>query len=194
MSDNLRQYRAIRAALTQGYPSEPQGRCARHLATLTALISGIVASKSTQLPKVAAKVPDGTKPESRVKRLARWVDNDTITTQRYFLPYADVLLMHLALPTLVLVIEGSVAECGCVTLMLHVVYKVVLCHWSGRCAWARRGTFPKPYILPWSSKCKRGYPWEPLSCCSAMANSMGPASNKRWQTQAGPMSVVRGVT
>jgi hypothetical protein len=41
------------------------------LATLAALISGIVASKSTQLPKVAAKVPNGTKPESRVKRFAR---------------------------------------------------------------------------------------------------------------------------
>jgi hypothetical protein len=55
MSDNLRQYRAIRDALRQAYPCEPQGRCARHLTTLAALISGIVASKSTQLPKVAAK-------------------------------------------------------------------------------------------------------------------------------------------
>ena len=48
MSDNLRQYRAIRAALRQAYPGEPQGRCARHLTTLAAMISGIVASKSTQ--------------------------------------------------------------------------------------------------------------------------------------------------
>lgn len=61
MSDNLRQYRAIRDALRQAYPGEPQGRCARHLTTLAALISGIVASKSAQLPKVAAKVPNGTK-------------------------------------------------------------------------------------------------------------------------------------
>ncbi len=73
MRDNLRQYRAIRDALPQGYPGEPTGRRARHLATLAAFISGIVASKSTQLPTVASHVPDGTKPESRVKRLARWV-------------------------------------------------------------------------------------------------------------------------
>jgi hypothetical protein len=50
MSDDLRRYRAIREALTPGYPSEPTGNMARHLPTLAALISGIVASKSTQLP------------------------------------------------------------------------------------------------------------------------------------------------
>lgn len=137
MSDNLRQYRAIRDALKQGYPGEPQGQSARHLVTLAALISGIVASKSTQLPKVAAKVPDGTKPESRVKRFARWVSNDHITPERYFVPYAEILLAHLACQTLVLVIDGSVVGRGCVALMIHVVYK-------GRAlplAWVvRRGT------------------------------------------------------
>ena len=47
MRDNLRRYRAIRDALTQGYPGEPQGHVARHFTTLAALISGIVGSKST---------------------------------------------------------------------------------------------------------------------------------------------------
>ena len=75
MSDNLRRYRAIRDALTQCYPGQPSGTVARHLITLAALISGIVGSKSTQLPHIAAKVPNGTKPESRAKRFARWCDN-----------------------------------------------------------------------------------------------------------------------
>jgi hypothetical protein len=91
--------------------------------TLAALISGIVASKSTQLPKIAAKVPDGSKPESRVKRLARWVGNDHITVERYFVPYVEVLLAHLAFQPLVLVIDGSVVGRGCVALMIHVVSK-----------------------------------------------------------------------
>ena len=39
MSDNLRQYRAIRDALTQGYPGEPTGHVARHLTTLAAMAS-----------------------------------------------------------------------------------------------------------------------------------------------------------
>src|SRR4030095_14442398 len=114
---------AIRNALTQAYPAPPTGNLARHLNTLAALISGIVGSKSTQLPTIAAKVPTGTKPESRVKRFARWFDNDHILEEVYFLPYADILLRHFALETLVLVMDGSVVGRGCMALMLQVVYK-----------------------------------------------------------------------
>ena len=94
MSDNLRRYRAIRDALTPYYPGQPTGTVARHLTTLAALISGIVGGKSTQLPHIATQVPDGTKPESRVKRFTRWLDNERILEERYFLPYAESLLAH----------------------------------------------------------------------------------------------------
>ena len=94
MSDNLRRYRAIRHALIQGYPGAPPGHVARHLTTLAALLSGIVGRKSTQLPQIAPKVPDGTKPESRVKRFTRWRDNDRIVAEVYCLPYAALLLTH----------------------------------------------------------------------------------------------------
>ena len=143
MSDNLRQYRAIREALRQAYPGEPQGRCARHLTTLAALISGIVASKSTQLPKVAAKVPTGTKPESRVKRFARWLDNERILEEVYFLPYAEILLAHLALETLVLVMDGSVVGCGWVALMLHGLYKGRALPLAWRVRQGPKGHFPE---------------------------------------------------
>src|SRR2546428_3442748 len=123
MSDNLRRYRAIRDALAQCYPTSFQGNFARHLNTLAALISGIVGSKSSQLPHIATKVPDGTKPESRVKRFTRWLDNDHILEEVYFLPYADVLLRHLALQTVVLVMDGSGVGRGCCALMMHVIYK-----------------------------------------------------------------------
>jgi hypothetical protein len=143
MSDTLRQYRAIREALRQAYPGEPQGRCARHLTTLAALISGIVASKSTQLPKVAAKVPNGTKPESRVKRFARWLDNAHILEEVYFLPYAEIVLAHLALETLVLVMDGSVVGCGCVALMIHVLYKGRALPLAWRVRQGPKGHFPE---------------------------------------------------
>ena len=84
MSDNLRRYRAIRDTLTQGYPGQPTGTVTRHLTTLAALISGIVAGKSTQLPHIATKVPDSHKPESRVNRFARWLDNERILEEVYF--------------------------------------------------------------------------------------------------------------
>ena len=123
MRANLRRYRAIRNALLQGYPGQPTGRVARHVTTLAALISGIVGRQSTQCPKVATHVPDGAKPDSRVKRVARGGDNAYITAERSFVPYAEVMLAHLALQTLVLVIDGSVVGRGGVALMIHVVYK-----------------------------------------------------------------------
>src|SRR6266508_1825075 len=143
MSDNLRRYRAIRDALTQAYPVQPTGNFARHLQTLAALISGIVGSKSTQLPPIATKVPDGTKPESRSKRFARWLDNDRILEEMSFLPYAELLLTHLALETLVLVMDGSVVGRGCAALMIHVLYKGRALPLAWRVRQGPKGHFPE---------------------------------------------------
>jgi hypothetical protein len=122
MSDNHRRYRAIREALTQCYPGEISARMAQHLTVLAAFISGIVGSKSSQLPSIATKIADRSKPESRVKRLSRWLDNEHIKEEVYFLPYAQMLLQCLALETLVLVMDGSGIGRGCCALMIHVVY------------------------------------------------------------------------
>lgn len=123
MSDNLRRYRAIKRAIMQLYPTEPKGNTARHLKTLAALISGIVGSRSTSLPAIAAKVPDGTKKESRAKRYYRWMKNERINNEIYFLPYADALLASLAPRALVLAVDGSEVGRGCSTLMVSVIYK-----------------------------------------------------------------------
>jgi hypothetical protein len=90
MSDNLRQDRAIRDALRQASPGALPGQGARHLTTLAALLSGIVASPSTPVPQVAAKVPHGTTPESRVKRFARGLDHKRLVEAVDFLPYAEL--------------------------------------------------------------------------------------------------------
>ena len=113
------------------------------MSTLAALISGIVGSKNTQLPHIAAKVPNGTKPESRVKRFARWLDNAHILEEVYFLPYADVLLRHLALQTLGLVMDGSGVGRGCTALMLHVVSKGRALPLAWRVRQAPKGHFPE---------------------------------------------------
>jgi len=80
--------------LTQGYPGEHHGRGVQHLTTLAALSSGMVGGKSPHLPHIATKVPDGTKPESRVKRWTRWLDNDRLLAEGYFLPSAALFLTH----------------------------------------------------------------------------------------------------
>ena len=107
MGDNLRRYRAIKTALKQVYPGMVKGTQARHMNTLAALISGIVSSRRVSLPEIASNVPDGNKRESRVKRFARWIQNERIDAEVYFLPFAHELLVSLAERTLVLAIDGS---------------------------------------------------------------------------------------
>ena len=123
MSDSMRRFRAIREGLNKLYPKQVKGNLVRHLNTLAALISGIVGSHSTHLPKIAAKVPDGSQVESRTKRFSRWINNEKIEKDIYFLPFAEALLLSLSIETLVLVIDGSVVGRGCITLMVSVIYK-----------------------------------------------------------------------
>ena len=124
MSDNRRRYLAMKRALKQLYPEEPRGNLARHLNTLAAIASGIVGSQSTNLPAIARKVPDGTKKESRVKKFHRWIKNERINAEIYFLPFADTMLSSLAeTRSLLLAMDGSEVGRNCLTLMLSVIYK-----------------------------------------------------------------------
>lgn len=123
MSDNRRRYFAIKDALRRMMGKEPQGNVARHVNTLAALVSGIVGSKSTNLPEIANKAPDEALPESRVKRYSRWVNNKRIDYETYYLPYASAVLENLASGPLVLVMDGSEVGRRCLSLMVSVVYK-----------------------------------------------------------------------
>ncbi len=123
MSDSRRTYRAIKRAILQLYPSQPQGHLARHLMTMVGLVSGIVLSKSCQLPKIASHVPGEVHPDSRTKQFSRWLNNEAITFDLYFLPFIALLLTKLAaIRPLVLVMDGSAVARGCVTLMVSVLY------------------------------------------------------------------------
>ena len=122
MSDNLRVYRAIHQSLHQLYPTEPKGDFARHLTTLAMLICGVVQSRKSQLPSIAGKVPDRSRPQSRIKRLSRWLKNGRVTAEAFFLPFARALLEGISGP-LALVIDSSEVGEGCCTWMVSVIYK-----------------------------------------------------------------------
>jgi len=108
------------------YPHELKGHAVRKLNTLAALISGIVGSQRTNYPKIAAKVPDAAKPESRVKRYARWVNEAQAEAEEpalEVLPFVPALLASLSTGTLVFVMDGSEVGRGCLALVLSVVYR-----------------------------------------------------------------------
>jgi hypothetical protein len=93
------------------------------LTTLVGLVSGIVLSKSCQLPKIASQVPGEVHPDGRTKQFSRWVNNEAITFDLYFLPFLESLLAKLAATRpLGLVMDGSTVARGCVTLMVSVLY------------------------------------------------------------------------
>lgn len=123
MSDNLKRYRAICTGLKQFFPNPLTPRQWQHFRVMAAMINGIVGSRHVQTPKMADKFPTRVDRESRIKRFTRWLQNETITQQHYFAPFARVLLVALASQPLVLVIDGSAVGRGCQCLMLSVVYR-----------------------------------------------------------------------
>ncbi len=123
MSDNLRRYCDILAALKRLCRTEPKGNHARHLSTLALLISGIIGSKKCQLTAVATKAAHPSLRESRIKRLTRWLKNERITPEVYFLPYVQAVLESLPDGPLVLVMDGSTVGRGCMALVVSVLYQ-----------------------------------------------------------------------
>lgn len=123
MSDNHQRYRSIRSALSQMLFAEPKGYGAKQLNVLASLISGIVGSRSTNYPRIASKVPDRSKSESRVKRYSRYINEANSDQGIYLLPFAAQLLANLADLTLVLIMDGSDVGRNCVALMLSVRYR-----------------------------------------------------------------------
>ncbi|NKQ35689.1 MAG: IS4 family transposase [Chloroflexi bacterium] len=124
MSDNYHVYRRINKSLRQLYPRQLTGRQARHMNTLAGMISGIVRSGKSQLRAMAKKAPDPSKVESRIKRFSRYLQNENINAETYFMPFIETLLLGLSnCGPLVLAIDGSEVGRNCLVLMISVIYK-----------------------------------------------------------------------
>lgn len=122
MYDNLRRFRAIRNALEKLFPEGVSGNLSRRLTTMCWLISGIVGSKSSNLNAIASKKVDDTKDESRIDRLRRWLKNEHIEYEVYYLPFCADLLSVFANRVQRIAIDGSVVGRGCMCLMMSLLY------------------------------------------------------------------------
>jgi hypothetical protein len=122
---------AILSTLKKFCGVEHNGNQARHLNTLAGLVCGIIRSRSVQLPQIAGKTPTTqggylnclTSTEGQVKRFSRWLKNEKVSHEIFFLPFAQQILSILARGTLVLLIDGTVAGRGCMALVVAVVYR-----------------------------------------------------------------------
>lgn len=124
MYGNRGTYRHIMLGLKQLYPKQLKGRQMQHLATLAAMVCGIVLSQQSQLEKIARKVPQKNQVESRIKRFTRFNQNATVTAETYYIPFIELLVSALASSGVVTVVmDGSQTGRGCMTLMVSVLYR-----------------------------------------------------------------------
>lgn len=124
MSDAHRRYRAIFDAMLQALPCPRNSHQAKAIQTLSALICGIVGAQHSHMPQIVRKTPRfGAKPPSRIKQFQRWLQNERVSSETFFLPFAQALLSALAHQPLVLIMDGSTAGRGCLVLMLSVRYR-----------------------------------------------------------------------
>jgi hypothetical protein len=56
-------------------------------------------------------------------RLRRWLKNETVNVDLFYLPFIEMLIRCLSGQTLVLAIDGSTTAQGCITLMVSMIYK-----------------------------------------------------------------------
>jgi hypothetical protein len=123
MNDYKEVYRKVNEFIRFLYPKKLTGNLARNMNTMTAMITGIINSKETQLPKIALYVPENIKALSTEMRIKRFLINEKATEETFFLPFVQSILQKLDLEEMVLAIDGSLVGRGCVCLMASLIYK-----------------------------------------------------------------------
>ena len=124
MSNNRRAYRHIKSSLMQIHPKQLKGQQVRHLDTMAGMIAGIVLGKQCHLEKIASEVPEKTQVESRVKKIKRFIQNERVEAEIYYLPFIELVLAKLCgRGTITVAIDGSVTGRNCITLMISIIYR-----------------------------------------------------------------------
>ena len=141
MSDNLRRYRAIRDALTQYYLARRQARSpgTDHPGGAHQRHRGQQEHPSYH---TSPRSPQWHPPRQSRQTLCAVVRQRPHPGGGVLSALAEVLLRHLALQTLVLIMDGSSVGRGCTALMIHVVYKGRALPLAWRVRQAPKGHFP----------------------------------------------------
>ena len=94
------------------------------LNVLSSLVSCILITGKSELRQMALGSAKRTQFASRVKQMKRWLLNEQVDYQTYYLPFVEPLLKALSVSgELVFSIDGSVVGKGCMALMFSVIYR-----------------------------------------------------------------------
>ncbi len=121
--DAHRIHRAIHNKIGKLWDFDPSKRQSNNLNILTGFICGIIQSKQVKLADVASDIPYAGKEESKIMQLRRWLKNETVNVELFYLPFIEKLLHSFSNQRLVLAIDGSTVARGCISLVVSIIYK-----------------------------------------------------------------------
>lgn len=119
MTDKMKVYTKIMQTLKKMMPHIPQNQ----MVTVAMMVAGIVLGRKAQLSAISLEVPHPAKPASLEKRMQRFVKNEDFEVAVNYLPFAELILSHLADKPLVLAIDGSNVGRDCMAIVIGVIYK-----------------------------------------------------------------------
>lgn len=119
MTDKMRVYTKVMQKLKKMMPTMPQNQ----IVTIAMMVTGIVLGRKAQLSVISLEIPHPAKPASLEKRFHRFVKNERFDAQVCYLPFAHLILSHLADKPLLLAMDGSTVGRGCMALMVGVIYR-----------------------------------------------------------------------
>jgi hypothetical protein len=119
MTNKLKVYTKIMQKLKKMMPQTPQNQ----MVTIAMMVAGIVSGRKAQLSAISLEVPHPAKPASLEKRMQRFVKNKQFEVAANYLPFAKLILCHLADKPLVLAIDGSNVGRGCMAIVIGVIYR-----------------------------------------------------------------------
>lgn len=119
MTNKMKVYTNTMQTLKKMMPQTPQNQ----IVTISMMVTGIVLGRKAQLSAISLEVPHPAKPASLEKRMQRFVKNEGFEVAVNYLPFAKLILSHLADKPLVLAIDGSNVGRGCMAIVIGVIYK-----------------------------------------------------------------------
>ncbi len=120
--DAQRVYRTIHNQIQTLWDFNASKRQSNNLNILTGFICGIIQSKQVKLADIVGDIPTAGKEESRIMQLKRWLKNEAVNVELFYLLFIERLLYSLSKQTLVIAIGGSTVARGCISLFVSMIW------------------------------------------------------------------------
>jgi hypothetical protein len=91
-------YRTIQHGLKKSMGANLGKRQGNYLNVLSALVCGMLQTKSSQLEQIATGVPSRSKIQSQIMQFRRWLQNENVTFQLFYLPLIEIHYRTLLTP------------------------------------------------------------------------------------------------